>query len=202
MTYKNYAKIYIYQFTCDFSLTQEVLFTRLLFFAPLSMSFCMWSGVTQSLFPALGHITWPTVYYNGCYPFFQSVGSGLAQCAPQTTSSGFVQLSSDFNKQVRREAQNSVGDPCNVHRQGRDPWRGDHSCWDRYHRRLCQGHLSRLGRLSLHLPLCLQLRSRDSGLNSGNNRRIQRNSDIVCLVFPTFSKTSFDQWSRKFTKMD
>lgn len=110
MTYKNYAKIYIYQFTCDFSLTQEVLFTQLLFFAPLSMSFCMWSGVTQSLFPALGHITWPTVYYNGCYPFFQSVGSGLAQCAPQTTSSGFVQLSSDFNKQVRREAQNSVGD--------------------------------------------------------------------------------------------
>lgn len=93
---------------------------------------------------------------------------------------------------------NCHADPCNVHGQGRDPRRGDHSCWDRYHWRLCQGHLGRLGRLSLHLPLSLQLRSRDPGLNSENNRRIQRNSDIVCPFLSYFLKNFFfDQKPRE-----
>lgn len=67
-------------------------------------------------------------------------------------------------------------DPRDVHGQGGDSRRGDHSCRDGHHWRLRQGHLGWLGCLGLHLPLRLQLRSGNPGLNSRNNGRVQRNS--------------------------
>lgn len=77
-------------------------------------------------------------------------------------------------------------DPGNVHGQGRHTWRGDHGRGHGHHWRLRQRHLSGLGRLSLHLPLRLQLRRGNPGLNSENNGRVQRYSGyhVSLQTFP------------------
>lgn len=93
---------------------------------------------------------------------------------------------------------NGHTDPSDVHGQGRDARRGDHGRGHGHHRRLCQRHLSRWGRLRLHLALCLQLRGGDPGLNREEKGSLEK-FRMLCVAADTVYKSSSGE---KLTRLE